>query len=240
MRKLVVQKGTRSRPGHQKRTEPIRVAGVLSTVQRQPKSNILCSGTTPRGIRAVAARGQTGRPAPPSGTCASWYCPAPASHSLQDLDRGGVDRVNQRKPRVAVMAAQVMMRETAGPSGPGDRHSTLVMAGAPMLLCIRGRETDWPPLWPVRRFIGGSRDRKSRVPVPQKKNSAPPRGDVSRRKWQWRKRLERRRRRRALLRAEEKKVSGRHQGDASLQSLKPFRERPLRCQVQRTRNRSRC
>jgi hypothetical protein len=27
----------------------------------------------------------------------------------------------------------------------------------PMLPCVRGRETDWPPLWSVRRLSGASR-----------------------------------------------------------------------------------
>lgn len=34
------------------------------------------------------------------------------------------------------------------------RQHSMLPGQEPMLPCIRGRETSWPPLWPVRRLSG--------------------------------------------------------------------------------------
>jgi hypothetical protein len=85
------------------------------------------------------------------------------------------------------------------------------------------------PALAFQEFVGGARDRKSRVPVPYKnKNSAPPREDVKEgsgggeRGWQDVGTN-------AHSGLSKKRLTGNTKGRKFLQSLKPSLERPPRC-----------
>ena len=68
-----------------------------------------------------------------------------------DLGRGDVDRGTRGSPRqqpwLPMLIRGRLVQETRRllSTQPGED---------PMLPCVRGRETDWPPLWPVRSSSG--------------------------------------------------------------------------------------